>query len=63
MNEGCMEKIDLEFLKWIWNFNKINRPEILTKIKALSEHKRIIVIKKNSDLVELLNSVNFCKEV
>ena len=56
MNEGCKEKIDPEFLKWIWNFNKINRPEILAKINTLAQNKRIIVIKKNRDLIEFLNS-------
>lgn len=27
MPEGCPEKVDLEFLRWIWNFNKDKRPQ------------------------------------
>lgn len=25
MGEGCPERFDLEFLQWVWNFNKNNR--------------------------------------
>lgn len=25
MGDGCPERFDLEFLKWVWNFNKKNR--------------------------------------
>ena len=25
MGEGCPERIDLDFLKWVWNFNKKHR--------------------------------------
>ena len=25
MGEGCPERIDLEFFKWVWNYNKNNR--------------------------------------
>ena len=25
MGEGCPERFDLDFLKWVWNFNKKNR--------------------------------------
>lgn len=25
MGEGCPERLDPEFLKWVWNFNKLNR--------------------------------------
>ena len=32
MGEGCPEKIDLPFLKWIWNYPKRNRNDTLEKI-------------------------------
>lgn len=28
MAEGCPEKFDLEFMKWIWNFNKNHRDKL-----------------------------------
>ena len=40
MTEGCEEKIDFEFLKWIWNFKKRNRGKILEIPRpVLTEHK------------------------
>lgn len=38
MAQGCNEKIDLEFAKWVWRFPKDARPGIL---KVLSEVKNV----------------------
>ncbi|MEF3306193.1 DNA topology modulation protein [Paenibacillus sp. GYB003] len=35
MGEGCEEKIDLAFLKWIWNFRKRSRPKLLDKLRRV----------------------------
>ena len=35
MAEGCPEKIDMEFLRYIWNFERMEVPEIL---QALERH-------------------------
>lgn len=35
MGPGCPEAIDWEFIKWIWNFNKLSRPKV---IQRLNEH-------------------------
>ena len=32
MGEGCNEKIDLEFILWIWNYPKRSRGKVLRKI-------------------------------
>lgn len=39
MAEGCKEKIDLEFIKWIWNFKKRSRDKILRELKEVKEQK------------------------
>ncbi len=36
MNPGCPEKIDLEFLRWIWDFPRTKRPGILKRLEAQS---------------------------
>lgn len=33
MAPGCLEKIDLEFLRWIWRFPYNNRPKIVDKLE------------------------------
>ena len=40
MGEGCPEKIDLEFLLWIWNFPKRSREATLAKITSYFGNRR-----------------------
>ena len=44
MGEGCKERFDLEFFKWIWDFPKKRRPELIKILDDLSAEKRIIVL-------------------
>jgi len=43
MGYGCTERIDYQFLKWIWNFRRENRPEILEKLNELKNKKQIYI--------------------
>lgn len=45
ITEGCEEKIDLEFLRWIWRFNETVRPIILELLSMMSEKKQVIILK------------------
>ena len=45
MGEGCKEKIDWEFLTWIWNFNKTKRPMLCDLIKQHPD-KEIYIFKR-----------------
>lgn len=54
---GCNEKIDMEFLKWIWGFPKRNRSEIITKMKLNSETKEIFFLKDQKDKENLIESI------
>jgi adenylate kinase family enzyme len=44
MREGCKERFDLTFLKWIYHFPKDKRPGILSKLDTLSDEKTIIIL-------------------
>jgi hypothetical protein len=41
MAEGCDEKFDWQFLKWVWNFPERSKPKIE---KLLAEHQNSITI-------------------
>lgn len=46
MAEGCEEKIDLEFLKWIWDYPASRRPGILARLDELQrEGMRVHVLR------------------
>ena len=49
MGEGCFEKFDLEFIKFIWKFNKENRKKYYNILSNL-ESKRVFIIKKRKEL-------------
>ncbi|RCW77245.1 DNA topology modulation protein [Saliterribacillus persicus] len=42
MQKDCPERFDLEFFRFIWNFNKHIKPKVLAKLTSLSEEKKIL---------------------
>jgi len=49
LHEGCPEKLDLPFLKWIWAYPKRSKPFFLEKI-AMYPGVKLIVIKSRKEL-------------
>ena len=37
VGEGCNEKIDMEFIMWIWNFNRTHREIMMEKLERCKE--------------------------
>ncbi len=56
MGEGCPERIDLEFLKWVWNFNK-NKRERYYRMLNEAEGVETIVLKNRAMVKRFLNSI------
>jgi adenylate kinase family enzyme len=56
MGEGCPERIDLEFLKWVWNFNK-NKRESNYKLLNEAENVETIVLKNRRAVKLFLKSL------
>ncbi|MCR8632164.1 DNA topology modulation protein [Paenibacillus radicis (ex Xue et al. 2023)] len=44
MAEGCEERLDLQFLKWVWEYPEKQKPKILEKLHRLSQEKEIIIL-------------------
>lgn len=64
MGEGCPEKFDLEFLKWVWSFPKEVKPLIEARIERAGQGKNIIRFKSRKDVEKFfeilaLNKVKF----
>jgi adenylate kinase family enzyme len=57
MAEGCPEKIDREFIKWIWDYPRKRRPAVLEKLKAHSQTKSVIVLKSQAEIENFLKAV------
>lgn len=57
MGEGCEEKLDIQFLKWLWDFPKKKRPAILKKLEQLPETKQLIVLKSPKEVRKFLDKI------
>ena len=56
MGEGCPERFDLDFLKWVWNFNKNKRQRYYEMLNAL-ENKQVYILKSRREVKAFLSRV------
>ena len=54
--ENCPEQIDLDFLKFVWNFNRDYNPDI-KKLIDESKDKKIIVLKNRGEINAFVEEV------
>ena len=57
LSEGCPEKLDWEFLRWVWGFHRSDRPKILRALKRYVQQQVVFWLRHPSErdeLVELL---------
>lgn len=58
LNEGCPEKIDLAFLRWIWDYPRTKRPAILEKLATVrSRGARVIHLRSSRDVRQFLETI------
>ncbi len=53
--EGCLEKLDYEFVSWVWNYSRRSRPGIVKLIREHGEGKRVVWLRSNREVEEFLN--------
>lgn len=56
MGEGCPERFDLEFLKWVWNYNKDKRASNYALLNEAT-HARTIVLKNRKMVKHFIQSL------
>ena len=49
MSEGCNEKLDLEFIDWVWNYSKRSRPRVVKLLNENSETKKVVWLRSRAD--------------
>lgn len=58
MGEGCPERIDFEFLKWVWTYNK-NKRERNYKLLNEATHAETIVLKNRRSVKRFLKKLKY----
>ena len=56
MGDGCPERFDLEFLQWVWNFNKNKREKNYRLLEQYGD-KSIYILKNRKQVKEFLESL------
>ena len=57
MAEGCPEKLNWDFLVYVWNFARIQKPSILSKLEPYRDNKQIIILKNSQQVVIFLSEL------
>ena len=57
MAEGCQERLDWEFLLWVWNYRKRSRPKVLSRLAGQSGDKQIFVLRTSAEVESFLAEV------
>jgi hypothetical protein len=56
MAEGCSEKLDWEFIQWVWNYSQRSRPKIVKLLEEHSQSKQVVWLRSNADAERFLAS-------
>lgn len=56
MADGCNERFDFKFLKWIWNYPTTKRPAILQKLEEFSAEKKVIILASKREVKEFIQN-------
>ncbi|WP_217695157.1 hypothetical protein [Marinobacterium stanieri] len=51
--DGCNERFDIDFIKFIWEYPEKSKPVIMDKLKALKSKKRVIIAKSGKQALRL----------
>lgn len=56
MNEGCPEKLDWAFVKWVWNYKSRSRQSTLARLQQAGPHQQVITVTTRRQVKELIRS-------
>lgn len=58
MAEGCPEALNLKFVRWVWDYPRRSRPEVLARLAAAADGKRIIRLRSRREVGQFLAAPN-----
>jgi adenylate kinase family enzyme len=54
ITEGCEEKIDLDFINWIWNYPRTRKPAILRFMEKMKPRKNVYILHNQREIEDFL---------
>lgn len=56
MAEGCDEKLDLDFINWVWTYSRRSRPKVVRLLQEHSGSKQVVWLRSNAEVEKFLES-------
>lgn len=60
--EGCLEKIDWEFVQWIWNYPRKVRSAVQAQLQEKSAAKFVVVLRSDREIAEFLAGLDVASQ-
>jgi adenylate kinase family enzyme len=57
VTEGCPEKMDREFVRWIWRYPSTRKPRILRFFEQLRKRKNVYILNNQREIEEFLGAL------
>jgi len=57
MTAGCSERLTSEFIRWIWQYPRKQRPRVLARLAALRPDQRAVVLCSTAEIDDFLRSI------
>jgi len=58
MAQGCEERFNMEFIKFLWDYPKKTRPIVVEKLNTIVDSKNIIIAKSGKQALQLCKTIN-----
>ncbi|QLE55466.1 DNA topology modulation protein [Nostoc sp. TCL26-01] len=55
---GCPERLNWEFLKYVWSYPIIRRPKILDKLRKVAPHQQVFILHQPTEVKEFLQKIS-----
>ncbi len=57
MADGCRERVNLEFLRFIWGFRRAKRPDMVRRLRAVEGDKDVVHLRSSREADAFLEQV------
>ncbi len=57
MNQECPEKLDWDFVKWVWNYRKKGRVNTIKKLEQINGRKEVVILRTRKEMDEFIGKV------
>ncbi len=55
--EGCVETLNAEFFRWVWDYPKRSRPKVIRRLKEHARSKQLIRLRSRAEVRKFLDGI------